>query len=227
MENITMDMISQILQAIGYLLLLVILALLWRKAFRQSEARLFWRLLALAWTMNLLGNIAWVIHDLVTGTALDTFSAVDLFYVLRYVLIGVALWLYPAPLTRRDGVWIGVAAFVVNAIVWAVYFRPAMALRGGDWTGFLGIAMYPVLDAAIITLAWLRVRVVRESSWNRNALLLFCAMTCYGIANTLNLTGYVFTIMADGILPNVFWVLTDVFLLTIALGDNSVKKNEE
>ena len=222
-----MDMISQILQAIGYLLLLVILALLWRKAFRQSEARPFWRLLALAWTMNLLGNIAWIIHDLVTGTTLNTFSAVDLFYVLRYVLIGVALWLYPAPLTRRDGLWIGVAAFVVNAIVWVVYFRPAMALRGGDWIGFLGIAMYPILDAAMIALAWLRVRATHESLWNRNALLLFCAMSCYGIANTFNLTGYVFSLMAGGILPNIFWILTDVFVLIMALGDSGMKKNEE
>ena len=222
-----MNMISQILQAIGYLLLLAILALLWRKTFRQSEARPFWRLLALAWTTNLLGNIAWVIHDLVTRTALDTFSAVDLFYVLRYVLIGVALWLYPKPLTRRDGVWIGVAAFVVNAIVWAVYFRPAMELRGGDWTGFLGLAMYPALDAAMVMLAWLRVRTARESLWNRNALLLLCAMTSYGIANTLNLTGYVFTPIAGGVLPNVFWILTDIFVLIMALGDSGVKKGKE
>ncbi|MBI5953362.1 MAG: hypothetical protein HY865_17035 [Chloroflexi bacterium] len=222
-----MDMISQILQAIGYLLLLVILALLWRKAFRQSEARPFWRLLAMAWTMNLLGNIAWVIHDLVTETTLDTFSAVDLFYVLRYVLIGIALWLYPTPLTRRDGVWIGVAVFVTNAIVWAVYFNPAMELRGGDWTGFLGLAMYPALDAAMIMLAWLRVRAAREGLWNRNALLLFYAMACYGIANTINLTGYVFSLAFGGVLSNVFWILTDIFVLSMALGDSSAKKSKE
>lgn len=221
-----MEIISQILQLIGYISLLVILALLWRNAFRRSESRRFWSLLALAWTMNLLGNIAWIVHDFVTGTALDTFSAVDLFYVLRYVLIGAALWLYPASLTRRGGVWIAAAAFVVNVIVWAVYFRPAMALNGGNWTGFLGIAMYPILDAAIITLAWLRVRVTRETLWNRRSLLLFCAMSCYGIANTLNLTEYVFSLMAGGVLPNVFWVLTDVFLLIMVLGDGSVKKTE-
>lgn len=227
MENMTMYTISLILQAIGSILLLVILALFWRKAFRQFEARPFWRLLALAWTMNLFGNIAWALHDLVTGTALDTFSAVDFFYVSRYVLIGIALWLYPASLTRRDGAWIGAAAFVVNAIVWVVHFHPAMTLKGGDWTGFLGVAMYPVLDASMIVLAWLRVRATRASSWNRTALLLFCAMTCYGIANTLNLASYVFSVMTSGVLPNVFWILTDIFVLIIALGDSDMKKDKE
>jgi hypothetical protein len=222
-----MDMISQILQAIGYILLLVILVLLWYKAFRQSETDLFWRLLALAWTMNLLGNIAWAIHDLVTGTALDTLSAVDLFYVLRYMLIGVALWLYPKLLTRRDGIWVGAAVFVVSAIVWAVYFNPAMELRGGDWKGFLGLVMYPALDAAMIMLAWLRVRTARASVWNRSALLLFCSMASYGIANTFNLTGYVFSPIAGGVLPNIFWILTDVFVLIMASGDSGVKKDKE
>jgi hypothetical protein len=218
-----MDTISQILQAVGYLLLLVILIVLWNKAVRQREWRNFWMFLALAWTMNLFGNIAWVIHDLVTGTALSTFSVVDVFYVMRYVLIGLAFWLYPVPFTRRAGIWIVAAAVIANVLVWAFYFRPAMTMNGGDWVSFLGLALYPILDAAIITLVWLRVRAARGSLWYRNTLLLFCAMTSYGIANTLNLTGYVFSIF-DGLLPNVFWILTDVFLLVMALGTDLRKE---
>jgi hypothetical protein len=33
--------------------------------------------------------------------------------------------------------------------------------------------------------------------------------------------------MAGGILPNIFWILTDVFVLIMALGDSGMKKNEE
>ena len=212
-----MDILSQILQALGYLLLLVVLVILWRKAFRPSEFRSVWRWLAAAWTMNLLGNIAWIVHDLVTGTALDTFSVVDVFYVLRYGLLGYVLWLYPAPLSRRTWLWVGGIMFVVNATVWLAYFSPAMALRGGDWTGFLGLALYPVLDAGVIAIAWFRVRATQQGGWGRFALLLFCAMASYGIANTVNLTEYVFALVSSGFAQGVFWLLTDVFLLFILL----------
>lgn len=224
-----MGIISQILQAAGYVLLLVILIILWSRVFRRHEWHNFWMLLALAWTMNLFGNIAWVVHDLVTGTELSTFSVVDLFYVARYVLIGCALWMYPALLTQKDRIRVGAAAFIVNAIVWGLYFRPAMAVNGGDWVSFLGLALYPILDAAIITLAWLRFRAEHKSLWNRTALLLFCAMASYGIANTINLTEYVFFPASSGVLQNVFWIATDLFLLVMALGaglSREIQKSE-
>jgi hypothetical protein len=101
-------------------------------------------------------------------------------------------------------------------IVWAVYFNPAMALRGGDWTGFLGLAMYPVLDAGIVVLAWLRARLTRQSAWSKLTLLLFFAMTSYALANTINLTEYVFSLKSIG-LQNIFWVLTDILLLISVL----------
>lgn len=212
-----MDLISQILQALGYLLLLVVLTFFWIKAARQPNLRGFWILLALAWMMNLFGNIAWIIHDLVTGTPLDTFSAVDLFYVAHYGFIAMALWRYPTPLPRRAWLWIGAAMLAVNALVWAVYFDPLMALKNGPWTDFLGVAMYPVLDAGLIALAWLRYRAARRSAWDRLALLLFFAMTSYGIANTINMTSHVFSINPSAIPQNLFWILTDIFMLTMAL----------
>jgi hypothetical protein len=221
-----MDIISQIIQSSGYLFSLVVLALLWRKAFRPSEARYFWILLAVAWTLNLLGNIAWIVHDVVTGTMLDTFSVVDLFYLLRYMVIGCALWLYPVRFSGRSGLWVGGTMLLVNAVVWAIYYNPAMALRGGDWTGFLGLALYPVLDAGIVALAWLRVRATQQSAWSRYVFLLFCSMASYGIANTINLTEYVFALVSSGVLQNIFWILADVFLLVMALGADLPKENE-
>jgi hypothetical protein len=222
-----MDTISQILQAVEYLLLLAILIVFWIKAFRQDQSRSYWRLLALAWTMNLLGNIAWVIHDLYSTTAFGSLSAVDFFYVLRYVLLGAVLWFHPVRLTTRDGVWAGVAAFVVVVIVGFVYFESVMPLRSGDWPNFLGLAVYPALDVAVLTLAALRVRTTREPRWIRNTLFLFCSMACYGIANTINLAGYVFSAASVGVSPSVFWILANAFLLIMALGDRDVKKDKE
>ena len=211
-----MDIVFQILQAAGYLLLLAVLIVLWGKVFRQKDGRNFWMFLALAWSMNLLGNIAWIIHDLVTGTALSTFSIVDLFYVLRYVLIGIALWLYPTSLRRESAIWMGVAAIITGVLVWIIYF-PA---EGGDWVSLLGLVIYPILDAPLIVLAWFRFHVMRGTAWHKLTLILFCAMASYGIANTINLTEYVFSVPSGGWLQNLFWLLTDVLMLTMALRTN-------
>lgn len=219
-----MEMISQSLQAVGYVLLLITLFFFWRLVVRRSEPRSFWRVLALARTMNLLGNIAWAAYEFIVGSALATLSAVDLFFILRYLLVGSALWFYPARLSRKIWTLIGVAAVVVAILVWAIYFRPAMARNGGDWVSFLGLALYPILDSVLIVLAWWRARASRESFWHRNALLLFCAVTSYGIANTLNLTEYVFPPLSSGVLPNVFWILMDVFFLIMAWGASSRKR---
>jgi hypothetical protein len=227
MENIAMTITSQILQALIYILLLVVLILLWRKAFRPSGIRRFWLLLAWAWTMILLGNIAWIVHDLITGTELDTLSVVDLFYVSRYILIAWALWLYPAPLSRRSWFWIGGMILAALVIIWAVYFNPAMTLEGKGWIDFLGMALYPALDLGIITLAWLRFRTPQPSGWSRYSFLLFCAMLSYGIANTINLTAYVFSVVPGGILQNVFWLLTHVFVLVLVLGNDAPNEKQK
>jgi hypothetical protein len=213
-----MDLVSQTLQALGYLLSLVLLTVLWINAKRQAGLRRFWVLLALAWSMNLLGSIGWIIHGLVTQTPLATFSIIDIFYVAHYVLIVIAIWKYPASLVRRAWwLWAGAMMLATSLVIWGLYFGPATAIKHATFTDFLGIAMYPVLDAGLITLVWLYYRAVRGSKWERVALLLLCAMTSYGLANTLNLTEYVFPPMTGGLLPNLFWLLTDVFVLIMAL----------
>lgn len=224
-----MDITLQVFQAVGYLLLLALLVVLWRKVVQRREVRPFWVLLASALTLNLLGNIAWIIHDTVTGKSLDTFSAIDLFYVSRYVLTGFALWAYPFTLPRKTGVWTGVVTTIVTGLVWFVYFPSAMKIRDGDWTGFLGLAMYPTLDAIMILLAWFRFRSLKIEKQGNFFLLLFLSMASYGVANTLNLTGYVFPSLNSGISPNVFWILTDVFLLVMAFRDAEIQmiRNEK
>jgi hypothetical protein len=213
-----MDLIPQVFQALGYLLSLVLLAALINRAARWRESRRFWVLLALTWLAGLLGSLAWFIHDFTTGSPLNSFSYVDLFFLSRYALIGLALWLYPATLPKRAGVWVVTVMLVVNFIVWAIYFQPVMARQPGPWTDFLGYAMYPVLDVGLLTIAWLRYRMANALPWGRTALLLLCAMLSYSLANTINLSGYAFSPLAGGILPDLFWILSDVFVLIATLG---------
>ncbi|MCC6260845.1 MAG: hypothetical protein IT311_08285 [Anaerolineales bacterium] len=222
-----MDATLQILQGIGYLFLLTLLIVFWRKVVRREEIRSFWMLFAMAWTLNLLGNIAWAIHDVTANSPLDTFSAVDLFYISRYLLLGIAIWLYPNSLKRQTGIWAGVAITLTALLVWTIYFNPAMRLRAGDWVNFLGLAIYPILDALLIVFAWFRFRSAQGNGQNKFFLLLLGAMVSYGIANTLNLTNYVFPAANGELLPNIFWILTDTLLLALALGPYKFTNDKE
>jgi hypothetical protein len=49
-------------------------------------------------------------------------------------------------------------------------------------------------------------------------------MASYGIANTINLTEYVFSFDSSGVLQNVFWLSTDIFLLVMLLGPDVLKE---
>jgi hypothetical protein len=211
-----MTTILPIVQTLDYVLLLILLSALWVKVVRRQEIRAFWFLLASALTTNFLGNIAWILHDMTTDRPLGAFSFIDLFYVLRYVLVGFALWAYPLPLNRKAGVGAGFVTIVVNALIWMAYFPPAMKLHGGDWMGFLGLAMYPAFDAALIMLAWFRLRSLQRKEQVNFFLFLFFSMLFYGIANILNLAEYIFLSSSSGVLPAIFWILADVFLLVIA-----------
>ena len=86
------DSLSQVLMAISFLVNLAAIGSLWWAARRSTTARPFWRALAAGWTLALLGNVAWIVYDLTTGKRLPPLSWIDIFYVARYVLVGLALW---------------------------------------------------------------------------------------------------------------------------------------
>jgi hypothetical protein len=79
-----MTTILPIVQTLDYVLLLILFSALWVKVVRRQEIRAFWFLLASALTTNLLGNIAWILHDMTTDRPLGAFSFIDLFYVLDF-----------------------------------------------------------------------------------------------------------------------------------------------
>ena len=211
------DLVAPAMQAIAYAMLLVVFVTYYVKAYQQPELRRFWLLFAVAWTMNLVGNIAWIIYYAETQSALNRISLIDLFYATPYILIGFALWNYPKPLGRRIWLWVMLAIFLALGVVVSVYFGYVVTQNKGSLFNFIIYAAYPILDAGLITLAWIRYSASRETRWAKIALLLACGVTSYGLANGIELTGYVTTPILGGSLQNFFWILRHVFMLWVAL----------
>jgi hypothetical protein len=217
-----MELISLSLQALTFFLLLIALAALWITSARRPGMRPFWTLLALAWTMNLLGFLAWVAHDLFTSSPLNSFSIGDIFFITHYVLIAFVFWRYPASLPRRAWLWTGIAMLAAALLVWAVYFDPSAAPDQAPWIYYLGLAFYPILDAGLVTLGAFRVRAARDSAWAGMSLWLFSAVASYALANTLNVTGTVFASIPVGFLPDLFWAVTNALIVGLTI---STRKN--
>jgi hypothetical protein len=210
------DLVTPGMQAVAYILLLIVITTYYIKAFRQPELRRFWLLFAVAWTMNLIANIAWIIRFMVTQKPLDALSFIDIFYVIPYLLIGIALWRYPVILPRRTWLPVWIALFVSTSMVLALYFGYAVPNGRGIFSYFINFALYPILDAGLITLAWIRYRAAQDTRWTKIALFLACAVTSYGLGNTLELAGHVTAPVLGGFLQNFFWILRHVLLLMAA-----------
>src|SRR5262245_11719524 len=79
--------------------------LAWNAAFRASgRDRLFWRLLAIATTGWLGGEIAWGVQELALGREVPTPSVADAFYLVWYVAVlpAVLFAFWPAVRTRAS-----------------------------------------------------------------------------------------------------------------------------
>jgi hypothetical protein len=171
--------------------------------------RRFWRALAIAWALNIAGNVAWGIHDVMTSEPLGIFTWIDGLYLARYALIGWALWHYP----REPRCWTDVATvmLIATALIWATLFRvmlPSIPRRPALY--FMGGALYPILDAALIyaaLLTWLRLDA---RAWVRRAVGLFAlAMLVYGAANWINFTVRAIALEASSQVAAFFWLLAD------------------
>lgn len=212
-----LDLVAPIMQGIAYIMLLLVLIVYYMKAYSQPQLRSFWLLFAVALSMNLIANIGWIMNFTVTQSPLSTVTWLDIFYIIPYLLIGFALWSYPTSLSRRVWLWVGVAVVLALALVVVLYFGQVVPQHRGTFLNFIIYAAYPILDAGLIVLAWARYRAARGTSWAKIALLLACAVTSYGLANTIELTGYVLTPLLNGFLQNFFWILRHVFVLIAAL----------
>lgn len=207
------------LSALGYPLNLLIIILLWLVARRAGEYRQFVTFLALGWTLALGGNIAWVIHDLVSPTPLPALSWVDAFYVSRYVALFLAFWRSPALPSatrgRRLAITLLVTLLTAALITLELYQARATVPAELAWPLILGYAMYPVMDMAVLYAAW--HADAAETRWRIGASLLLLGAACYTTANWINLAIHLFSAKAIPTLPTFFWLASDVLAGVVAI----------
>jgi hypothetical protein len=202
---------------LGFALQLATAALLWLAAYRQPIARPFWRLLAAAWTVNLVGSIAWGVYEAATGRGLPFVSAIDLFYLARYALVLAAFGWCLVPWTDRR--WIGLAGILLlaAAVTGLGLFWPVLASTSTTLFIFLAGAVYPLLDTVLVGLigwAWLRTAAGRLR--NAIAILLLSAIA-YGAANWINLSVRIPSPEASSALAAFLWALADILASLAAL----------
>jgi hypothetical protein len=174
-----------------------------------SAAQKFWQALAIAWALNIAGNIAWGVHDVLTSEHLGIFTWVDGIYLARYGMVGWALWHYPHK-SRR---WMDYATvtLVATALIWAILFRvmlPSIPQQPGLY--FMGGALYPILDTTLIYAAFITWLHVEAGPWVKRAVGLFAlAMLLYGAANWINFTVRAIALSASSDLAAFLWLLAD------------------
>lgn len=201
--------------ALGFALGLLVTSLLWWVVAESVPSRCFWTWLAAAWTVGLLGNIAWGLYELPSGNPLPPLSWVDGFYVVRYALVLMAFWRCLGVPARRQ--WV----HFLGALLVAV----AAATVGALWTVpvsrltivYLSGIVYAVLDVGLLYVA-LRAWWQEPAGGLRNALgLLSLALVAYGIANWLNFFGQAIPFDAAARLAAFFWPLSDILTSTSVL----------
>lgn len=193
---------------LSLLLSLVVTGLLWWATRRSLRPRRFWGTLAAAWTIGLLGNVAWGLYELWSGTPLPTISFVDLMYLARYALVLVAYWYFLHPPGQRQWMRLLLVLLAAIALACAEFFLTSSDL--GQTSLFWAWAAYPILDAGLIYVgvsAWRREPPGRL----RNALgLLGLALIAYGLANWLNFYGHMVSYETVSGLAGLFWPLSDI-----------------
>ena len=197
--------------AAGFLLTLVTLATLWWIAARRTSMWRFWRLIALAWTLNLLGTVAWGVYEMITGVSLGIFSWIDGFYLLRYGVILAAFASTPPRWRAERWMWLVVVTLLLGIGVWFGFYRPLRPTFDQPLRYFLGGALYPILDGALLFAAFSTWRALESPPARRSVALFAAGLLTYGIANVLNFRARATALDAASLLAGVGWLLTDTF----------------
>jgi hypothetical protein len=176
---------------LAFLIGLLVTGLLWWAAYTSTHPRCLWVWLAAAWTVALLGSIAWGVYELVTGESLPYLSVIDVLYVARYVLILMAL-------------------VVGTAVVIGGFFLSVpISRQTGYW---LAGAVYPILDVGLLFVA-IEARRCEPEGRLRNTLgLVALALLAYGAANWLNFFGQAIPFQPAAGLSTLFWPLSDILV---------------
>ena len=203
--------------AAGFLLTLVTVAALWRAAARRGPMWRFWRLIAVAWTLNLVGTVAWGLYEMATGMSLGIFSWIDGFYLLRYGAILAAFARTPRRWRARGWARLAAVTLLLGIGVWFGLYRPLQPTFDQPLRYFLGGALYPILDGALLCAAFWTWRALERPAARRSVALFAAGLLTYGIANVLNFRARATALDAASLLAGVGWLLTDGFTGLAAL----------
>jgi hypothetical protein len=195
-------------QILAQVLGLMATVLLWWAALRGIQPRGFWRWLAAAWTVDLLGDIIWGVYEVLTGESLPFISWVDALYLARYALILVAYLRGPGVPHGRQ--WSRLLALLSLAAVVVVGGLILSVPAQGDTALWLAAAIYPVLDVGLLYAAWEAWRRERAPHQRTALGLLGLALLAYGAANLLNYYGQAIPYEASCGLAAFFWPLADI-----------------
>lgn len=192
----------------SFLLGLLVTGLLWWAAARSIEPGCFWRWLAAAWTVALLGTTIWGVYDQVSGTPLPSISWVDGLYLVRYALVLVAFWRCLGMPSRDQWIQLVVALLLaaVGITIGVLLAVPTARLTIDP----LALAVYPILDVGLIYIA-LETWRQQGAGGLRNALgLLLLALVAYGAANWLKFYGEAIPFDPASRLATFVWPLSDI-----------------
>lgn len=201
--------------ALSFVLGLMATGLLWWAAYLSSPPRRFWGVLAAAWTVNLLGNIAWGLYEQISGELLPFVSLIDLFYLARYALVFVAFWQgFHLPRGRRWAWLLGILALTAVVVIGAFYLSVPAPRQTATW---LAGAFYPILDIGILYIALEAWKGEPDGSPRNTLAILALALFSYGAANWLHFYGRAIPVDAVAGLAPLFWPLSDILAAAAVL----------
>ena len=194
--------------ALAFFLGLIATGLLWWTAYLSSHPRRFWGLLAAAWTVNLLGDLAWGLYEQVSGNPLPSISPVDLLYLARYALVFVAFWQGFHLPRGRQWFWLLGSLLMAAAVVIGAYFLSVPASR--QTVQRLAGSIYPILDIGLLYVALEAWKGEPQGSLKTSLALLALAFFSYGAANWVSFFGQAIPVGAVAGLAGLFWPLSDI-----------------
>ena len=204
--------------ASSFALTLVVVAALWWRTFQSQHAeRAFWQLLALGWSLNLVGNIGWAAHDSLADQPLPIFSWLDAFYLARYLLLFLAALRYSTPWRRPTWLIWSAITLLSGSLIWQFLFRPLLALPETTLAHFWGGAFYIILDIALLTAGVLSGREEPTRKIGVGLAPFTLAMLFYGAANWLNFQTRLVSLAAYSQWAALGWLLADLIIGAAAL----------
>ncbi len=211
------DTFDLIMLATPFLVSLALTGGLWWLARRFASARRFWGWLALGWTLNIFGNVIWIVHDMLAATRLPPLSWVDTFYVARYACLGWAFWRYPTVWEKRRLRGLVGLVLLAALLLWLGIYGAGQVAAQRPWVQVLGVAIYVVLDVGLLYILGRKWREGAVEPWPGTLLLLLFGALSYGVANGINLSVRLSPADEGSVWAMLFWFSADVLTAAAAI----------